>query len=84
MNSELVTHLLSAPDSQLDASMKPLIEAWSNPPTPLQVLAVLDQCVHSALASSVVITLLTIFYQEALQSANTTNEEVIKLAVWRK
>lgn len=84
MNSQLITHLLLAPDSQLDASMKPLIEAWSSPPTPLQVLAVLDQCVYGSLASGVVITLLQLFYQDALKDANTTNEEIIKLAVWRQ
>lgn len=84
MNPQLITHLLSAPDSQLDASMKTLIESWSSPPTPLQVLAVLDQCVHGSLASGVVISLLQIFYHEALKDAKTTHEEVIKLAVWRQ
>lgn len=84
MSSELISHLLSAPDSQLDAKVKPLIEAWSTPPAPLQVLAVLDQCVHGSLASGVVVTILQILYEDSLRVANTTNEDVIKLATWRQ
>lgn len=77
------TILLTAPDTQLDASMKPLIEKWSEPPTPIQILEVLDHCIFGALASGVVVTVLQTMYDESLIQANTTHEEVIKKATWR-
>lgn len=80
----IVDHLLQAPDSQLDASMFPLIKAWGDPPTPLQVLEVLDKCIFSALASGFVVTLLQIMFDELCKSNNTSLDEVVKGAVWRK
>jgi hypothetical protein len=75
--------LLSAPDGQLDASMKPLIEKWSEPATPIQMLEVLDHCIHGALASGMVITMLQTMYKKTCDQDNTTHEEVIKNATWR-
>ena len=75
--------LLTAPDTQLDASMKPLIEKWSDPPTPIQVLEVLDHCIHGALASGIVITVLQLMYKDICTQANTPHEEVVKNAAWR-
>lgn len=75
--------LLTAPDTQLDASMKPLIEKWLEPPTPIQILEVLDHCVHGALASGMVITMLQMMYKETCAQANTTHEEIVKSATWR-
>jgi hypothetical protein len=76
--------LLAAPETQLDASMKPLIEKWSDTPTPIQILEVLDHCVHGALASGVVVTVLQLMYKEACDKNNTPHEEVVKEASWRK
>lgn len=75
--------LLTAPDTQLDASMKSLIEEWSDPPTPIQVLEVLDHCIHGALASGMVVTMLQMMYKETCEKANTSHEEVVKSASWR-
>lgn len=75
--------LLTAPDTQLDANMKPLIEKWSEPPTPIQILEVLDHCIHGALASGIVITVLQLMYKDACDQANTTHEEIVKNATWR-
>lgn len=76
--------LLAAPDSQLDAAMKPLIEKWSDPPTPIQILEVLDHCINGSLASGFVVHTLQIVYDMSCKEANTTHEEVVKQATWRQ
>ncbi len=83
MSDNLKTALLSAPESQLDAKMKPLIEKWGEPPTAIQLLEVLDHCIHGALASSLVVKLLQLLYDDTLKAEGTTHEEVVKLATWR-
>jgi hypothetical protein len=84
MDKEMVKHLLDAPDTQLDAAMKPLIEKWADPATPLQILEVLDHCIHGSLASGFVVTLLQIMYDTACKREGTTHEEVLKGAAWRQ
>lgn len=84
MTPEIVNHLLSAPDTQLDASMKPLIQKWSVPPAPLELLEVLDFCINGSLASGFVVTLLQIYYKEACAQHGLDHEEVAKQAPWRK
>ena len=81
---EIKNLFMAAPDSQLDASMKPLIAKWSDPPTPLQILEVLDYCIFSALASGFMVTYLQLLYDTACKDNNTTKEEVAKGAHWRK
>ncbi len=76
--------LLAAPDTQLDESQKILIQKWSEPPTALQILEVLDNCVHASLGSGFVVKLLQHLYDIACDMQDTTNEEVVKLATWRK
>lgn len=80
---DLIEHLLNAPDEQIDAKMKPLIQKWSDPPTPLQILEVIDHCIHGSLASGVIVMGLQIIYENRLKAENTTHEEVVKLATWR-
>lgn len=82
--SELVEVLLTASDRQLDASMKPLIKKWDDPPTPIQILEVLDYCIHGALASGFMVAALQAIYDSTCKKNNTTHEEVVKYAVWRK
>lgn len=77
-------HLLEAEESTISASLKPLIEKWSNNPTPVEVLEVLDRCIFSSLSNGFVIRLLQMLYENMLISHDTTNEEVIKLATWRE
>lgn len=77
------TLLLQAPDGQLDASLRPLIERWDSPPKAIQVLEVVDQCIHGSLASGFTVRLLQMLYDAALVNERTTHEEVEKLAVWR-
>ncbi|HEY3526080.1 MAG TPA: hypothetical protein VGK47_07780 [Nitrososphaeraceae archaeon] len=75
--------LLSAPEHLLDDSMKTLVEKWSETPTPIEILEVLDHCIHGALAAGMVVTMLQMMYKESCDKANTTHEEVVKNASWR-
>lgn len=82
--TKLIDTLLEAPDTQLDAAMKPLIKKWQVPqPTPIQILEVLDHCINGSLASDFVVTLLQALYANACKKAGTTHDEVAKLATWR-
>jgi len=76
--------LQEASDRQLDASMFPLIQKWDNPPTSLQVLEVLDQCIYASLASGFVVELLQIMYDDRLKAEGKTHEQNVPLATWRK
>lgn len=80
---DLIEMLQSAPESQLDPSLKPLIVAWSDPPKPLEVLEVLDRCVHASLASDFVIGLLDLIYKDACQREGQTHDDVAQKATWR-
>ncbi len=81
---EFITALMSAPDSQLDASMKLKIQPWwEKEPTALQILEVLDQCVYEALCSDFMIRVFQTLYAAACKKENTTHEEVVKGATWR-
>lgn len=83
--SELKTILLSAPDSQLDASMFPLISKWDEPePTSIQVLEVLDHCINGSLASGFIVTFLQTLYDIALKREGKTHQDNVPLAKWRK
>lgn len=80
---ELKDILLSLSNQSLDASMRPLIEKWDSTPTAIQILSVLDPCVHGALASEFIILTLQILYDEALIREGTTHEQVLVDATWR-
>lgn len=81
---ELKATLLNAPDKELDASMKPLIEKWSNPPKPIELLEVIDKCIFGSLSSGFVLRILQVIYDVECANNNTTHEEVVKGATWRK
>src|SRR5579885_3852675 len=81
---ELRDYLLKAPDSQLDAAVKPLIEKWDEEPTPLQILEPLDLCINGSLASGFVVATLQAVYDVQCKKFNTTHEEVVKQATWRE
>lgn len=84
MPTELKQMLLDAPYGHLDASIKPMIEKWDEPPTALQILEVLDKCIYAALASGFVIDILETMLAGTNMEENTTYELVEALAVWRK
>lgn len=75
--------LLEASDTQMDAKMKPLIKQWSDPPTSLQVLEVLDHCIHESLASGFVVSVFQMMYDDRLKEENKKHEDNVPLATWR-
>lgn len=75
--------LCSGSDRELDPKMHPKIRAWSDPPTALQILEVLDACIHGALASGFVIKSLQRLYERACSDEGTTHEAVASVAPWR-
>lgn len=83
MKKQIIEHLLEAPDHHLDPVMKPYVEKWSDPPTALQVLEVLDLCISDAMASGFIVTVLQALYDITCKEEKTTHDDVVKLAVWR-
>lgn len=79
LGNKLRTLLLAASEAQLDPSMKALIKKWSDPPTAAEILAVLDQCIYSSLASGVVVATMQMTLDTALMEEGTTHEEVAAL-----
>jgi hypothetical protein len=76
--------LLMAPDSQLDASMFPLIQKWDEPdPTALQLLEVIDNCIHGALSSGTVLMILQGYLDQRLEAEGKTLEDILPDATWR-
>lgn len=76
--------LLKAPDSQLDASMFPLIAKWDEPdPTAIQLLEVIDNCIHGGLSSGVVLSILQGYLDQRLKVEAKTLEDLLPLATWR-
>lgn len=80
---EIKSLLQQAPNEQLDACMQPLIAAWDDPPTCLQVLEVLDHCAHSALASDFTMGVLNIMLEMRLNDEQKTMQDITPLATWR-
>lgn len=74
---------LGLSDEQLDASMFPLIRKWSDPPSALQILEVLDHCIHGALASGFIVTTLQVLYDASLKREGKAHEDMVPLATWR-
>jgi hypothetical protein len=80
---EIIDYLLAAPETQLDSRMKPMVEKWSDPPTALQVLEVVDHCINGSLASGFVVAMLQALYDIRCKEEKTSHDEVVKLATWR-
>ena len=80
---EIRDMLLQAPDSQLDACMKPYIQKWSDEPTSLQVLEVIDHCVFGGLASGFTMNVLHTIYNTRLKEEGKTHEDNVPYATWR-
>ena len=84
MNNSLKQHLLTAPESQLDPAMRKYIEAeWQAEPSALQILEVLDKCIHFGLASGLVIMLLESMLNAAVQRERTDMAALEARATWR-
>jgi hypothetical protein len=80
---EMINALLSMSDSQVDQLLRPHMQSWSDNPTALQLLKVLDMAIHGSLASGFVIGALQVMYDMACKAENLTHEEIAKSAHWR-
>ena len=80
---ELKRLLLVASDTQLDASMKLLIQQWTDPPEPLEILQVLDKCIFGSLSSDFIVLILQVIYDGRLRDKGVVHDDVIKGAYWR-
>ncbi len=81
---EMKKMLLIAPEDQLDKSMFPLIEKWSEPEVKaIQILEVLDHCIHAGLASGFTINLLQTMLDLSLLNENKKLDDILPLATWR-
>jgi hypothetical protein len=75
---------LQAPEDQLDHSLMPLIAAWNEPyPSALQILEVVDKCIHGSLASGFVVSAMQIMLEGQLLNEEKTLDDIIPLATWR-
>lgn len=83
MPRETVVELTKLSDSQLDASMFEKIRSWSDPPTALQILEVLDACIFSGLASGFVVKLLQVYLESTMAHEGTTLDKLVEHATWR-
>ena len=83
MDKELRTLLLQSGETHLDPSMRQLIEKWSAPAKAIEVLEVLDKCIHGSLASGVVVACLQMLYAECCKHENIGHEVVAVGATWR-
>jgi hypothetical protein len=82
--ADLKQLFLNAPDSQLDACLRPLIEKWTDPcATSLQVLEVLDQVIFASLGSGFVVMALQTMYDGLVAEEGTTHEQNLAKATWR-
>lgn len=75
--------MLEAPEGQLDPSVLPLIEKWDDEPKAIQILEVLDECIHYGLASGFVVSSLQTMLEFALKNEGITLDHIVAHAVWR-
>lgn len=81
--NEIIQLLRIAPDSQLDNSIQQLIDKWSDTPSSLQILEVLDRCIFGSLSSGFVVDVLERMLYETLKLENKTLEDILPNATWR-
>lgn len=79
----LKQHLLVAPAGVLSPLLLPIVERWNDPPTSIQLLELLDQCVHTGGAAGFVVTALEAVMLKTMQDEGVTSEDLLPLAVWR-
>ncbi len=82
-NVTLKEMLLHQSEASFDSVLKPIVAEWPDEPTPLQILEVLDKCIHGGLASGIVISILQNVYDVECRKRNITHEAVAANATWR-
>jgi hypothetical protein len=77
------TVLLTAPDSQMDACLFPIIETWGDEPVALQLLEIIDKAIYGSLMSGQLLYALQLLYEDKLKSEGKTHDDLVPLATWR-
>lgn len=60
------------------------IQEWDDSPTALQILKTIDWAIHGSDCTNFVIMTLEVYLDNAIEAEQTTYEDVVKLATWRK
>lgn len=78
-------HLAIAPEGHMDASMLPKFKALSEKEDrkAVDLLKLLDECVHGSLCSAFCVGVMEIAWQQMLLSEGKTEEQGIAEATWR-
>lgn len=79
----LKQHLLVAPAEVLSPLLLPIVERWNDPPTSIQLLELLDQCVHTGGAAGFVVMALETLMMATMKTEGVTSKDLLPLAVWR-
>jgi hypothetical protein len=77
-------HFLRAPETQIGAPTMSTIREWDDNPTALQLLKTIDSAIFGSDCTTFVIRTLEIYLDKAIEKEQTTYEDVVKLATWRK
>jgi predicted RNase H-related nuclease YkuK (DUF458 family) len=76
--------MLEAPDTSIDPYIKDMIERiWDEEPNSIQILEVLDHCIHTATASGFAVHVMEIMLDVSIKRENTTYDELVSKATWR-
>ena len=84
MWTKIKSELLGCSEDQPNPAMKTKMEGWTDDPSSLQILEVLNRCIHASLASGFVVSVLQWMYDSTLKQENKTHEDNVPLATWRK
>ena len=77
-------HFLRAPETQIGVHTMSTIQEWDDSPTALQILKSIDWAIHGSDCTTFVIRTLEIYLDKAIEKEQTTYEDVVKQATWRK
>lgn len=74
---------LSAPEDQIDDSLKERIKEWDKIPKAIEILQILDYASVHALASDFAISIFQIALKVALENEQITIQDLLPQAWWR-
>lgn len=82
-NSNIREMFVTAPESQIDKSLCEMIMKWSDEPTAIEILEVLDSAICFSLASGFVVSMLQMVYESKPKEEKKLAEAYAK-ENWRK
>lgn len=82
-NTDIREMFVTAPESQIDKPLREMIVKWSNEPTAIEILEVLDHAICFSLASDFVVSMLQMVY-ESKPKEEKKLAEIYAKEHWRK